>query len=333
MIEKRLTIKDIAEALNIHHSTVSRALRGDFRVKAETARAIVEYADSSGYTVNLNAVKLRNGVRNVIALIVPNVHHRFFSNIISYVTDLAKEKGYLVAVFQSNEKQSEEKIIITNIIQNQFAGVLASISAETTNGKQFERLRKYGIPLVFFDRVCEDLDVPKVVGEGREAVEEAIRLLLSKGYDKVVHLTGSQKINVFRERQIGYYQALSDVDYKKSIIIENSFTKETGCRIVKELLSSSTPPNAIICDSYNLALGLYIGLKSLGKTIPRDMAVISFGNDASAEVLTPRMTTIVQPEMEFAKFGFALLVQEMESGVSSSSVIRVPHTICQRDSV
>jgi LacI family transcriptional regulator len=153
-------------------------------------------------------VQLRGSTNNAIALIVPNINHTFFSDIISHLTDIAYEKGYVISVFQSNEKYELEKEIVNTIIKHNFAGVIVSIAQTTTNSDHFALLQKFGIPLVFFDRVCEDILTPRVLVNNFEITFNATEYLISRGYKRIVHLTGTDKINVFRDRQKGYLEAL-----------------------------------------------------------------------------------------------------------------------------
>ena len=136
----------------MHHSTVSRALRNDTIVKEETRKKVTEFARKYGYQVNMSALHLRGSIKNTIAVLVPNISHNFFSNIVSVITNMAYTRGYIVSVFQSNESARQEEEIINTLIQNNVAGVIASIAMETTNSAHFELLKKYRIPLVFFDR-------------------------------------------------------------------------------------------------------------------------------------------------------------------------------------
>ena len=309
-MEKRITIKDIAKALNIHHSTVSRALSDDVRIKEETKKRVRDFAEEHGYIPNANALSFREGIRNIIALIVPNVQHRFFSNVISHITDFAKKEGYIIAVFQSNESIEEEREIIHNIIQNRFAGVIASLSMETTDVKHFEMLADFKIPLVLFDRVNNSLDVPKVIVNSSEMTNHVTSLLIKKGYKKICYLGGTQQITLFQERTKGYKEAMLNAGLT------------TVCQEVKEILSKETGEkyshilakncDAFICDSYNMALGIHTELKKAGYAIPKEKAIVSFGNDLSADVLSPSMSLISQPEEEYAQHTFSLLLENIK---------------------
>ena len=321
-MEKRITIKDIAKALNIHHSTVSRALSDDFRIKEETKKRVKAYAEANGYVQNVNALSFREGVRNVIALIVPNVHHRFFSNVISYITDYAKSEGFIIAVFQSNESIEEEREIIMNIVQNNFAGVIASLSMETKDVSHFEKLAAYHIPLVLFDRVCDGLNVSKVVANSQETLFNVTTHLIKKGYNKICYLGGLQTLSLFQERSQGYKDAMNAAGLPFCFHeVDAEFSKETGERYTH--IAMQTGSNAILCDSYNMALGVHFELKRLGYSIPKDVALVSFGNDLSASVLSPSMSLIVQPETNYAKCVFELILDSIKDFKSEKKTKQV----------
>jgi len=307
-VKKRITIKDIAKELKIHHSTVSRALRNDPRVNEKTRDVVLTYARQHEYQTNMNAVQLRGSSNNAIALIVPNINHNFFSDIISQLTDLAYKKGYVISVFQSNEKYQQEKEIVNTIIKHNFAGVIVSIAKDTTNSDHFLLLRKFGISLVFFDRVCNDILAPKVLVNNFEITSTAVECLINKEYKRIAHLTGVQNINVFHDREQGYRYALDKhkVEYINSMIIDD-FSIETGKSIFTQLYSQIEKPDAIISSSIHLTMGIILQARAYGISIPTDLGLITFGTLLSSAIIQPQITSIEQPENEIANIAFELL--------------------------
>lgn len=302
-MERRITIKDIARELNIHHSTVSRALHNDQRVKMETQKRVLEFAAKHGYRINMNALHLRGNTNNSIALIVPNIRHYFFTNIISHITSLAFKKGFVISIFESNEKTEQEQEIINSIISYNFAGVIASIAKNTMNSEHFGLLRKYNIPLVFFDRVCEDLETPKVMVNNYDSAFQATEILIKKGYQRIANITGPIHLNVFRDRQRGYIDALSTYKqgYQDHLIINKEFTIEDGKKGLLRLLDQTEKPDAILSSSSLLSIGILIKAKELGFNVPEDLALISFGDNQLSNLLEPGITSIIQPEEEIAE--------------------------------
>ena len=311
----RITIKDISKQLNIHHSTVSRALRNHPKVKEETRKRIVDYAKKHGYRVNMSALQLRGSAKNVIAVVVPNINHHFFSNVISVITNFAYKEGYIVSVFQTNENLEQEKQVLESVIQNNIAGVIASVSMQTIDAGHFKELERYKIPLVLFDRVVDDIDVPKVEVDNFAAVAQAVIFLINGGANRIVHITGSDRISVFRNRQKGYRYTIDELDlqYKNTYVIDEDFTLESGKSAAQSIFSDKIVPDAIICDSYILMLGVVLQLKEMGISISQDIKIICFGNNPSLEVITPNVSSIVQPITELAEGSFNLLMNRINN--------------------
>lgn len=299
----------------MHHSTVSRALRDDYSVKPETRKKIVEYAKQHGYQINMSALQLRGSVRNMIAVLVPNIHHSFFSNIVSIITNLAYDQGYVVSVFQSNESYEQEKEIIKTLIRNNVAGVIASVSMETFDSEHLSKLKNYHIPLVLFDRVCPDVNVPKVTVNNYEVVAEAVDLLIKKGYKRIVHISGNNQINVFRDRQSGYLSAIkrNKLDYSRIIIIQSDFTTEEGKRVTGMLFDESDKPDAIICDSHFLTLGAIMKIRELNLRIPEDIGLAGFGESPYFDVVSQDVISIIQPEDAIANATFELIMKKIRN--------------------
>lgn len=335
-MQKRITIKDIAKKLNVHHSTVSRALRNDSVVKEETRKMVMDVAKKYGYQVNLNAVHLRENFNNTIALIVPNIRHAFFTDIVSHIAAKAHSNGFVVSIFESNEDFEQECKIINTIIGYNFSGVIASIATNTINSDHFKLLRQYGIPLVFFDRVCEDISTPMVVVNNYESTFNATQLLIDNGRSKIAHITGSVHLNVFRDRQQGYIDALAKnkMGYHNYLIINKEFTIEDGKKAFVRLLEAGQP-DAIITSSSLLSIGALLKAKELGFQIPKEIALIGFGDNEMMEILDPHITSIIQPEEEIADKCYEQIIKmiKKEIPLGSSIINKVKTKIVLRESV
>ncbi len=310
----RITIKDIARRLNVHHSTVSRALRMDPRIRHETGEMIREFAAREGYHINLNALKLRGSLRNMIALIVPNINHRFFSNIINFLTDLANENNYVLSIYQSNENFERECSIIEKLIQQDVAGVIASVSDKTRSGEHFRALNRVRIPLVFFDRVLYDVNASRVTANNREIVESLVSELAVEGRKRIAHVTGPGHINVFGDRNLGYRNGVEKhgAGYVKQVIIDEEFSPESGKVAAREIFSGGVIPDAVISTSFLLSMGIISHLKEKGIKIPDEVVVAGFGDRLFNSLLHPDIISIEQPEEEMASAVFELLIDQME---------------------
>lgn len=330
---KRITIKDIAKELNLHHSTVSRALRNEKSIHPDTRKKVLAYARQKGYQVNRSALHLRGEKNNIIGVVVPNIHHSFFSNFVSRVTNLAFEQGYVVSVFQSNESKEQEVEIIKALIQHNVAGVMASVSMETNQATHFNLLNQFHIPLVLFDRVDFSLKVPKVVLNNELILEQAVHLLASRGFRQIAYLSGPPVTNVFRDRQNGYTKAIEheNLSYSRCIITDN-FTINDSQKAIN-LLFSKDIPDALICDSHLFMLGALIKLRELGIEISKSFGLAGFGSFTGMSLISPGLLILQQPEAEMAGAAFNLLLKLIEGAnpPKNDNVLVFPGSIAETE--
>ncbi|MCA1744618.1 MAG: LacI family transcriptional regulator [Bacteroidales bacterium] len=310
---KRITIKDIAQELGMHHSTVSRALRLSSEVNKETRDKVLKYAALKGYQVNRNALLLRGTGSNIIGVIVPNIRHSFFSNFVSIITRMAFDSGYIVAVFQSEESVEQEKEIIKSIIQQNIAGVIASISMETTDISHIQQLDEYKIPMVGFDRISSSLKTSTVELDNQSTLQNVVTTLRSRRYTKIAYLSGNSSIHLFQERQKGYLLGLKGMatSYQKCVLLKDGFTIDQGFKATQELMEGDEKPDAIIFDSHILACGGLEYLKKRGDQLFEKMGIATFGGYPWLSYGAPNILFIQQPEDKIAKASFDLLVEHI----------------------
>jgi LacI family transcriptional regulator len=312
---KRITIKDIARELGIHHSTVSRALRSSPDVNSDTIERVVRYATEKGYQINRTALHLRGTGSNIIGVIVPNIYHNFFSNFVSIITRMAYNSGYIVSVFQSEESLAQEKEIVRSVIQQNIAGVIASISMETTDVSHFQELARYKIPLVGFDRIHPKLERSTVVLDNESTLKNVVSKLNGAGYSRIAYLSGNPAIDLFQKRQQGYYVGLDEnqLSYQKCIVITDGFTINQGFEATRKLMEGDEKPDALIFDSHILAWGAISYLKAQGLSLLDKIGIASFGGYPLLPIAVPNAISIQQPEEEMAQAAFKLLAEAINN--------------------
>lgn len=310
---KRITIKDIAREMGLHHSTVSRALRSRSEINQATREKVLKYAALKGYQVNRNALQLRGSGSNIIGVIVPNIHHSFFSNFVSIITRLAFEAGYIVAVFQSEESVEQEKEILKSIIQQNIAGVIASISMETTDTSHFQQLDHYKIPMVGFDRISSSLKTSTVELDNLSTLRNVVTTLHSRGYTKIAYLSGNPSIHLYQERQKGYFGGLKAIgtSYQKCLQLTDKFTIEQGYHATEKLMEAPEKPDALIFDSHILACGGLQYLKKQGDRLLENTGIATFGGHPWLSISAANILFIQQPEDQIAKATFDLLMENI----------------------
>ncbi len=323
MSKTNVTIKDIARKLKLHHTTVSRALRNHPDVNPKTRKLIIETAQELSYHPNSFAANLRNRKSNVIGVIVPELHHDFFSSIISEVTNEADLHGYQVMICQSNENVEQEKKNISALIRNRVAGVLASISQFTVSDAPYRTIMDAGIPLVFFDRVCPNLQTGKVVVDFFQGACEVIEHLVERGYRRIAHITGPLDVEGACQRLRGYRETCRKhgLSVDEELVITGGFLPENGVLAVERLLALNDRPDAIFAVNDEVAIGAMIRLKEEGLAIPNHMAIAGFDNDKITAYTDPPLTTVDVQRAEIGKKAIQMLLAYLDSrGESVRSV-------------
>ncbi len=315
-MKSRTTIKDIARALNIHHATVSRALRDHPDVKPETRRLVKEMARKLNYQPNILARNLKMNSTNMIGVIVPEIKHHFFAAVISGIEEVAYQAGYVILVCQSNEQYEREVMNTRALISNKVAGLIVSISQTTQQGEHFRLFQEQGGKIVFFDRVFEEINAPKVVVDDYQGAFEATEHLIRQGRRRIAHIGGTEHISVSLARFRGYRAALekNGLSFHPDYVVFSGFHESDGQRGMEQLLKLTPRPDALFAVNDPVAVGSYEVIKQAGLKIPDDIAVVGFSNNPISAVVNPPLTTVEQPSYEMGKYAAEILIRMIKSG-------------------
>jgi DNA-binding LacI/PurR family transcriptional regulator len=312
---RQVTVKDIANKLNLHYTTVSKALQDHPDISAETKQRILSVAKELDYHPNSIAKSLKKQETSTLGVIVPSIKNDFFSTVISGIEEVAYGRGFNAVVCQSNENSSREAIHVRTMISNRVAGVLVSVAQTTKSGAHFTAFQKQGIPLVFFDRVCEDIEADKVVVDDYDGATKAVRHLIQSGYRNIAHLAGPQNTSIGRDRCRGYMDELkkNGIPIDEEKITYGGLEEDSRTEALHELLSHNKMPMAIFAVNDPVALGAYKEIKNKGLRIPQDVALVGFGNITLSSYLDPPLTTVSQFPYELGKAAADMLLRRIEN--------------------
>ena len=203
------TIVDIAKALNISKSTVSRALHEHGDINPQTRAAVLEMARQLDYQPNLLAQSLVKSKSNTIGIIVPEFLTYFFPTIIMGAQQVAAQAGYNVIICQSQESYKTEVANANVLLANRVDGVLISMTKETKKFDHFKAFGRHGIPVVFFNRICDEMDTSRVLVNDYEGALKAVEHLIRNGYHNIAHIGGPPALLITHNRLNGYRDALA----------------------------------------------------------------------------------------------------------------------------
>lgn len=313
-----VTIKDLARILGVSVSTVSRALKDHPEISLETRNNVQELAKKMHYKPNAIALSLRQRKTKLIGVVIPEIIHHFFSCVISGVERVAHENGYNVVIFQSNEDYEREVAICQSIINSHIDGLLISMSKNTSQIDHFRELREQGIPIVFFDRICGELNTDRVVVDDFQGALIAVRHLISVGCKRIAHLAAPQKLLIGQKRQLGYLEALKEahlpIDKKLIIPCDNQYD---AIDVIRRLMALPNPPDGIFAVNDLTAAGAIHELHKLNYRIPEDIAVCGFTDGMVATLTTPTLTTVEQHGAEIGEQAAQLLIRRIEEDSES----------------
>jgi LacI family transcriptional regulator len=333
------TILDIARELNITAATVSRALNNHPAIKDSTRKKVKETAERMNYQPNKIASSLRLGRSNIIGVIIPSAEINFFGSVVHGIEKVANENGYNVLIYQSSEMYEYEKKGVEAFLQAQVDGVLASISKESINLDHYSSIKKRGIPLVLFDRASDELGVPSVVVDDYAGAFAATNHLIRQGCRRIAHIGGQQHVSIFNQRLKGYIDALNvhNIPLTQDLIIYGKVSIASGRSCMENLLCRSSPPDGLFAVEDFTALGAMQAIKASGKSMPGDIAVVGFANEAFGEYITPSLSSVNQQTVTMGEEAAKLFFELRKSGDAyigqPRKKILMPELICRQSSL
>src|SRR5258706_5533733 len=209
-----VTIKDIAKALGLSTSTVSRALRDSYEISPETKKLVLEYAEKINYHPNPIALSLKERRSRSIGVIVSEIANSFFSQAIDGIESIAYKNGYNVIISQSRESFDREVINLHYLTSRSIDGLIVSVASETKDFSNFRELHDRGMPIVFFDRIVNDIRTHKVIVDNYQGAYDATRHLVENGYNLIAAIANNEVLSITKDRVAGYKAALADLGIK-----------------------------------------------------------------------------------------------------------------------
>jgi DNA-binding LacI/PurR family transcriptional regulator len=331
---RHTTIVDIAERLGISPSTVSRALTDHPDIKRQTKEQVKKIAAELRYSPNPIARSLKSNRTTTIGVIVPEIRHDFFSSAISGIEEIAYHSGYTIIVCQSNESYEREVVNTNALMHHRVAGVIVSISQNTKCGEHFQDLIRRKIPLVFFDRVCDDVPASKVVIDDYRSAFDAVTHLIQKGYKRIAHFAGPKELGICKKRWNGYVDALqhSSLSLDNNLVRYGGLQEQDGYKSMDSLLKENTIPDAIFAVNDPVAIGAFQRIKEAGLKIPDDVALVGFSNNKITSLVDPPITTVDQPSFEMGRKAAEILINTIEDRMTEPSTVVVDARLIVRGS-
>ncbi len=309
-----INIKVLAKKLKLSTSTISRAFNGSHDINKDTKERILAFAREHNFLPNHYASNLRDKKSKTLAVIVPEIVNDFFAQAINGIEEVARKKGFYILLYRTDDAFEKEVSFVNYLNNGKADGIIMSVSGEDNDHNYLKKLEQKNIPVVFFDRVYEDIDVSKVTTNDYESSFSATEHLIEMGCRRIAYLVVNKSISIGKLRGQGYIDALAKhgIPFDDELVIDCSQEEKINYSIIKNVLEV-IKPDGIFSSVERLAFATYYVCNDLNISIPKDLKIISFSSLAIAPLLCPPLSTITQPAYEMGIKSATLLFDELEN--------------------
>jgi len=322
MAKTPLTIKDIAQVLQVSPSTVSRALQNHPGISLKTRERIQQYAKEHHFQPNQQAVELRSRSSHIIGVIIPNFANYFFACVLSGLERAASANGYNLMVAQSNDDYEREVQIVKAFQESRVSGIIASLGKNTKNYDHFKILVEQSIPVVFYDRICADLPTDRVVVDDYAGAFAAVEYMIETGCRNIYFYGSPPHLEITKNRRNGYLDAM----HKHGITVTPDMmpfcdNRSDAIKLTKKLLAQPQKPDGFFAVNDPTATGILYVCKHMGFKVPDDISICGFSGDALSEITDPLLSTVEQKGEEVGESAFKLLLAQINGEEHPSKMI------------
>lgn len=327
-----ITVNQIAEKCGVSRTTVLRALNGTGSVGRETKKHILEVANEYNYRPNLLARSLNHGRTMSLGVVTINVENMYFVQSLNIINKEADKKGYFTNIVVCDENLDWEKKLIQGLADRKMEGLLLS---PLNKGKEFEEfLLSLHIPVICIGNYVSDTITTVQVNE-KEATSEAVKLIVSKGYDQVVFicppLENKKNLNIYvhEQRLEGFQNAIQQYAIQYRVIGKEDYFSE----IDKIIRTKGKKKTAFLCSGDSYALNVMRWGEKKGLHCPKDFGLMGFDNINMLEYITPKLSTVSTNLEGVAITAVSELLQQIENEQYMPKSIYLNYQILDRETL
>ncbi|HCA79220.1 MAG TPA: LacI family transcriptional regulator [Bacteroidetes bacterium] len=312
----RVTAREVAARLGISTMTVSRVMNKRSNVDEKTRRLVLAAAQELGYRPNHIAKSLVLRRTHTIGVVVPEITHSFFPEVIRGIEEEAYRSRYHLILMHTAESIEREKDAILTLESKRVDGILLSTAQSVADADFYKEVVQLGMPIVFYDRCAHGIGASCVSIDDEESARRITNHLIGHGYDPIAHLSGPQRVSIGLARLRGFKQAMAEggMVVRDDLIVEAGFHESDGYTAMKKLLDRPREawPRAVVAVNDPAAFGAIKAILERGLRIPQDIALVGFSDDIRAALMPAPLTTIRQPAYEIGKQAALKLISVIE---------------------
>ena len=329
------TLREVAAAMDLDASTVSRALRPSTQhmVRPETLRRVLATAEAMGYRVNPFARGLRNQQSMTVGILLPDLANPLFPPIVRGIEDELRKHNYALVIANTDRDESRERTLVDVMVARRVDGlIMATAEREYPLLKHLRELR---MPVVLVNRTIDDANVAMVSSDDHSGVGQVVRHLAELGHRRIGYVGGPQHVSTGFHRYhhfVAWMQALQVPTDPSRAVFAEWFTKDDGYEACTRLLAQSPDVTAIVTGNDLLALGCYRALRETGRRVPEDVSVVGYNGSRWCDEFNPPLTSVHVPKYDIGRSVAAMVLERIEDHATPARSVLVPTTLQVRES-
>lgn len=305
-LKANVTLKKLADMLNLSISTVSRALKDHPDIAQETKNKVQELAEVLEYEPNTYAINLRTNNSKEFGVIVPAISNYFYHSFINSLEEEARRYGYSLMILQSVDDPIIELENLKRCKQSRVAGIFISISSKTVDIKPFIKVENQDIPIIFFDKVPDFEACNKVCVADAEATELAIKALFNKGKNNILAFFGDQNMSITQRRLNAFNNIVSkNNECNFQLFFADSALKASS---IFEKVYQKRHPEAIFCMSDELLTGVMKSVQKLQIKIPENLSIVAISDGFIPQLYHPEIAYAETSGFKLGKLAFSRMM-------------------------
>ncbi|WP_055435350.1 LacI family DNA-binding transcriptional regulator [Lacinutrix algicola] len=321
-----ITLKELAEKLNVSISTVSKSLNGSSEIGEATVSRVKEAAKLYNYKPNRAALNLKNSKTKTIGVIIPNILNHFFAKVLFGIEKESAKLGYNIITCLSNELYDKEANSLHLLANGSVDGFIMSIAEETqkeNRSDHFKEIIDQKIPILMFDRVTDDIDCDKVIMNDFQAAYSATTHLIKEGRKNIVLINNIDNLSVGKLRAKGCYKAIEDAKHYGCSLKELKVAEisELEKEINLFFKNNKTIDGVISIDNISGVIALNTATKK-GYNVPKDLSIIGFCDDNVLPFTSPKLSTVTQHSDAVGEASVQLMIKRLESKEPLDTVVK-----------
>jgi LacI family transcriptional regulator len=335
MASDRVTIRDIAEQVGVHASTVSRVLNPETRsmVSPEVVERVQKIAKELGYRPNPIAYGLRTNQSMTVGVVVTDLTNPVFPPTIRGIEDTLVASGYVPLLANSDGDQEREKLIVDLMRNRRVDGLILTTSSPNT--PVILACKEDKLPLVLIHRTWDDPEISCVGFDDALGTHLILEHLVNMGHQKFAYIAGPLDLTTGRDRHFGTINAMKEFGIKVDqdlFTVADAFNEDEGKKCCAELLSKGKEFTALVTGSDLIATGCYRVLREHGLRCPEDVSITGYNDIPLSAHLEPPLTTIRTPRYETGVEAAKMMLERLNKPESTPRWVKFPPSLVIRES-